>query len=75
MSDQDKRAAETPGDPAAITKSRRNNPEWSDTSQLPKKPYTRPKLIPWGTLRDVTRAVGPHGASDGGSKSHKRATR
>jgi len=39
-----------------------------------RKPYTPPKLIPWGTLRDVTRSVGPQGASDGGTKN-KRGTR
>lgn len=75
MSDQDKRAAETASDPTAVAKSRKNNSESPGTPQLARKPYTSPKLIPWGTLRDVTRAVGPHGASDGGSKSQKRATR
>jgi hypothetical protein len=75
MSDHDKRADETLRDPAAKAKSRKNDPEAPDTSQSAKKPYTPPQLIPWGTLRDVTRAVGPHGASDGGTKSQKRATR
>lgn len=39
-----------------------------------RKPYTPPKLTPWGTLRDVTRSVGSQGASDGGNKN-RRGTR
>ena len=75
MSDQDKHAAETPSDPAAVAKSRKTNSESLNTPRPSKKPYTPPKLVPWGTLRDITRSVSVHGASDGGSKSHKRGTR
>lgn len=75
MSDQDKHAVETPGDPAAVAKGRKNNSKSPGDSQSSKKPYTPPKLVSWGTLREITRAISAHGASDGGSKSHKRGTR
>ncbi|MBS0523900.1 MAG: lasso RiPP family leader peptide-containing protein [Proteobacteria bacterium] len=38
------------------------------------KPYEAPALIRWGTLQEVTRAVGNKGASDGGSKNEKRTS-
>lgn len=31
-----------------------------------RKAYQPPVLVPWGTLRDVTRAAGFSGSSDGG---------
>jgi hypothetical protein len=40
-----------------------------------RKPYQAPSLIAWGSLRDMTRAVGVQGASDGGTNKNKRATR
>jgi hypothetical protein len=39
-----------------------------------KKTYEAPALIRWGTLRDITQAVGSRGASDGGSKNQKRTS-
>ncbi len=39
-----------------------------------KKPYEKPALIRWGTLREITQAVGNRGASDGGNKSQKRTS-
>ena len=39
-----------------------------------KKTYEAPALIRWGTLRDITQAVGNRGASDGGSKRDKRTS-
>lgn len=56
----------------------KDSPEASAGGAPPpkKKPYVAPVLVPWGTLRDMTKAVGTSGASDGGnSKSSKRATR
>jgi hypothetical protein len=44
----------------------------SDRADVAKKPYKTPALVRWGTLRDITRAVGNRGASDGGHKSQKR---
>lgn len=46
-------------------------------SDLPpvRKPYRAPTLVPWGSLRDMTKAAGAQGASDGGTKQNKRGTR
>lgn len=40
-----------------------------------KQPYTAPTLVAWGTLRDMTQAVGAEGSSDSGTKANKRGTR
>jgi hypothetical protein len=32
----------------------------------PKKPYVKPKLAVYGTLRELTKTVGTHGTLDGG---------
>ncbi len=40
-----------------------------------KKAYAAPVLVRWGTLRDLTLAVGNRGGSDGGKKSGKKKTR
>lgn len=32
----------------------------------PKKPYEQPVLKVYGTVRDITKTVGPHGGTDGG---------
>jgi hypothetical protein len=32
----------------------------------PKKPYVKPKLAVYGTLRELTKKVGTHGTGDGG---------
>jgi hypothetical protein len=37
-----------------------------------KKPYEAPVLVRWGTLRELTRAVGASGAADGGKKGPTR---
>jgi hypothetical protein len=39
-----------------------------------KKAYETPALVRWGTLREITRAVGNMGASDGGTKNQKRTS-
>jgi hypothetical protein len=39
-----------------------------------KKAYETPDLIRWGTLREITQAVGNRGASDGGRKREKRTS-
>jgi hypothetical protein len=44
-------------------------------AEIARKPYQAPTVVPWGSLRDVTRSVAAQGASDGGSKSNKRGTR
>jgi len=46
----------------------------SDRADEAKKPYEAPVLIRWGTLREITQAVGSKGASDGGSKRDKRTS-
>ena len=33
----------------------------------PKKPYSKPTLIVFGTVRDLTQKVGPRGRTDGGT--------
>jgi hypothetical protein len=40
-----------------------------------KQPYTAPTIVAWGTLRDMTQAVGAQGSSDGGTKANRRGTR
>ena len=40
-----------------------------------KKPYVAPKLQRWGSLSDITKAVGGSGAQDGGRVAHKEGTR
>ena len=40
-----------------------------------KKPYTAPTLARWGTLRDLTLAVGFRGVQDGGKKNGQKNTR
>lgn len=45
------------------------------SSEATKRPYTPPVLIEWGTLRDITEAVGWTGASDGGKGKQPRRTR
>lgn len=32
----------------------------------PKKPYSKPTLTLYGTVRDLTQRVGPNGGGDGG---------
>lgn len=38
------------------------------------KPYDAPILVRWGTLHELTQAVGNTGSSDGGSKREKRTS-
>jgi hypothetical protein len=49
-------------------------PQRDDTAKdaEAKKPYEAPVLVRWGTLHDVTRAVGATGAADGGKKGPTR---
>ena len=39
-------------------------------SSAPKRPYRAPTLACWGTLRDVTKAVGRSGKNDHGNPGH-----
>lgn len=39
-----------------------------------KKPYQAPKLLVYGDLSDMTKAVGPRGKLDGGHRLLKRFT-
>jgi hypothetical protein len=43
------------------------------TPPAPKKPYRAPVLVRWGTLRDITQAVGRSGNSDGGGNNQGRS--
>ncbi|CAN5738081.1 hypothetical protein BH11PSE3_BH11PSE3_25070 [soil metagenome] len=38
----------------------------------PKKPYRSPTLLRWGTLAEMTGAVGSRGNKDGGRKPYRR---
>ena len=40
-----------------------------------KKPYSTPKLVIYGNLSDITRAVGKTGALDGGGNVNANRTR
>ncbi len=44
-------------------------------SSKAKKPYQAPILVRWGTLRELTEAVGNRGGRDGGKKSGRKRTR
>jgi hypothetical protein len=44
-------------------------------AEIVRKPYRAPAVVAWGSLRDVTQAVGRDGASDGGTRHNKRGTR
>ena len=47
-----------------------------ESKRLPtRKKYAAPVLIKWGTLRDLTEAVGSTGASDSGKKNGQKQTR
>jgi len=39
-----------------------------------KKPYQSPKLLVYGDLKDMTKAIGTKGGVDGGTKTGKRRT-
>ena len=52
-----------------------NEPADSGAAQEPKsekKPYQSPILIDWGTLENMTQAVGNAGKSDGGHGARSR---
>ncbi len=40
----------------------------------PKKPYSKPILTVYGTVRDLTQSVGPNGLRDGGRITNHTAT-
>lgn len=50
-------------------------PESSGETSTEKKPYSAPVLVTWGTLRDITQAVGWSGNADGGKGKQPRRTR
>jgi len=52
-----------------------NDSATSAQRQPAKKPYKAPELMPWGSMRDITMAVGSAGADDGGSMKSPRKTR
>jgi hypothetical protein len=39
----------------------------------PKKPYSKPTLTVYGTVRELTQNVGGHGAPDGGTRLPRTA--
>jgi hypothetical protein len=42
-------------------------------STEPKKPYSAPRVIVYGTVRDLTQKVGIHGKGDAGTRiGHKK---
>jgi hypothetical protein len=41
----------------------------------PKKPFVEPHLVVYGSIQDVTKAVGQTGATDFGGKGQKVKTR
>ena len=41
------------------------------TTQL-KRPYRCPGIVRWGTLQEMTRAIGDSGKPDGGRKPYRR---
>ena len=44
----------------------------NDRTEQPRKPYTKPKLMQYGNIREITRAVGGVvGKNDGGSGKDK----
>jgi hypothetical protein len=43
----------------------------SDDPSRKRAPYKKPELMAWGTLGDITRAVGRSGYKDGGSGFNK----
>jgi hypothetical protein len=52
----------------------------TSNTDLPAEPqakavYVAPMLMQWGTLRDMTMAVGNSGGSDGGKRAGKKRTR
>jgi hypothetical protein len=50
-----------------------NDRDSSSDAPKAKKPYTAPELSRWGSMRDITMAVGVSGSTDGGkSKSANR---
>ena len=46
-----------------------NDAKVSEVTKLPKKKYSRPKLSEYGTVREITNAVGLTNAPDGGTNS------
>ena len=46
-------------------------PAVSDTAG-DRKPYRKPEIVTWGTLRDLTQAVGNSGSKDGGHGRNHR---
>ena len=52
-----------------------NDADLPSDSSPAKKTYTAPTLVRWGTLRDLTQAVGNSGADDNGMRAGQRKTR
>ena len=46
----------------------------SDRAEEAKKPYEAPELVRWGTVQELTQAVGFKGGSDGGHKTYRRTS-
>jgi hypothetical protein len=44
----------------------RPNVDSPDKKDEGRKPYHQPQLVAYGNIRDVTRNIGPKGATDGG---------
>jgi len=52
-----------------------DRPDLQSEQPPAKKPYSAPVLVTWGTLRDITQAVGGAGNPDGGKGKQPRRTR
>jgi hypothetical protein len=52
-----------------------DRPEPRSAPPPARKPYSAPALVTWGSLRDITQAVGSSGNSDGGKGKQPRRTR
>lgn len=50
-------------------------PDRLSEQPITKRPYSAPVLVAWGSLRDITLAIGSHGKSDGGKGKQPRRTR
>jgi hypothetical protein len=50
-------------------------PPVADAAQRQRAAYQKPRLTRYGSLADITRAVGENGLMDGGAETGKMSTR
>ena len=56
------------------TKPTSTQPDKQAEASGAKKPYEAPVLVRWGTLHELTKAVGSRGASDHGNRNGQKQT-